>query len=74
MRPLSLETPKRVPITDQAWLRYMEELTATTNTQTGATGVIEADILTLFADMAAVEVGILAADAVIREMRFLAGW
>lgn len=71
---MSLETPKRVPITDQAWLRYMEELTATTNTQTGATGVIEADILTLFADMAAVEVGILSADAVIREMRFLAGW
>lgn len=71
---MSLETPKRVPITDQAWLRYMEELTQTTNTQTGATGVIEADILTLFAGMADIELDVLATDAVIREMRFLAGW
>lgn len=71
---MSLETPKRVPITDQAWLRYMEELTQTTNTQTGATGVIEADIVTLFADVAALEAWQTTTAAWMTEQRFLAGW
>lgn len=71
---MSLETPKRVPITDQAWLRYMEELTDTTNTQSGATGVIETDILTLFVDVGAIESWQTTTTAWITEQRFLAGW
>lgn len=38
---MALETPKRVPITEQQWLRFFEELTDATNTNTSEPGFFE---------------------------------
>ena len=41
---MALETPKRVPITEQQWLRFFEELTLTTNTNSSEPGFVSSSV------------------------------